>query len=56
MRLLYTTSDGKIEVTRDLTDIDALPHYAILSHTWQEGQKVTFDDIKSHTARKNKLG
>lgn len=56
MRLLYTTSDGEIELTGDLTNNDALPHYAILSHTWQEGQEVTLDDFKSRTAGKGKSG
>jgi hypothetical protein len=24
---------------------DKIPPYAILSHTWDEGQEVTFDDL-----------
>ncbi|KAF2627576.1 ankyrin, partial [Macroventuria anomochaeta] len=46
MRLLYTTSDGKLRWTKDLIG-DKIPPYAILSHTWKEGQEVTFDDLKN---------
>ncbi|EMD65035.1 hypothetical protein COCSADRAFT_317254 [Bipolaris sorokiniana ND90Pr] len=45
MRLLYTTSDGGIGWTADLIG-DKIPSYAILSHTWKEGQEVTFADLK----------
>ncbi|XP_014554045.1 hypothetical protein COCVIDRAFT_106056 [Bipolaris victoriae FI3] len=44
MRLLYTTSDGRLGWTGDLIE-DKIPPYAILSHTW-EGQEVTFADLK----------
>jgi hypothetical protein len=47
MRLLYITADEEIVWTKDLIG-DRIPPYAILSHTWKEGQEVTFDDIKSH--------
>jgi hypothetical protein len=46
MRLLYIASDGRLTWTEDLVG-DRIPPYAILSHTWQEGQEVTFDDLKS---------
>jgi hypothetical protein len=46
MRLLYTTTDGELGWTEDLIG-DRIPPYAILSHTWKEGQEVTYDDIKS---------
>ncbi|KAF1938815.1 HET-domain-containing protein [Clathrospora elynae] len=45
MRLLYTASDGKIRWTEDLIG-DKIPPYAILSHTWKEGQEVTFANLK----------
>jgi hypothetical protein len=45
MRLLYIKSDGKLRWTEDLTG-DKIPQYAILSHTWKEGQEVTFADLK----------
>ncbi|KAL5371605.1 hypothetical protein DPSP01_014146 [Paraphaeosphaeria sporulosa] len=46
MRLLYTTSGGRLECTDDLID-DEIPAYAILSHTW-DGQEVVFKDFKNH--------
>ncbi|KAF1363959.1 HET-domain-containing protein [Lizonia empirigonia] len=45
MRLLYTTSGGSLRFTEDLIG-DNIPPYAILSHTWKEGQEVTFDNLK----------
>ncbi|USP74830.1 putative multiple ankyrin repeats single kh domain protein [Curvularia clavata] len=45
MRLLYTASDGRLRWTEDLIG-DKIPSYAILSHTWKEGQEVTFADLK----------
>jgi hypothetical protein len=47
MRLLYTASDGKLRWTEDLIGGN-IPPYAILSHTWTEGQEVTFNDLKIH--------
>jgi hypothetical protein len=32
-----------------------MPPYAILSHTWNEGQEVTFDDLMDGTG-KSKTG
>ncbi|OWY44641.1 HET-like protein [Alternaria alternata] len=45
MRLLYTTGDERLGWTEDLIR-DKIPPYAILSHTWKEGQEVTFADLK----------
>jgi hypothetical protein len=45
MRLLYIGSDGQLSWTKDLIG-DKIPLYAILSHTWKEGQEVTFADLK----------
>jgi len=45
MRLLYIESDGNVRWTKDLIG-DKIPPYAILSHTWKEGQEVTFADLK----------
>jgi hypothetical protein len=47
MRLLYITTDSELRWTEDLIG-DRIPPYAILSHTWKEGQEVAYDDIKSH--------
>jgi hypothetical protein len=46
MRLLRTASDGRLRWTEDLIG-DKIPPYAILSHTWQEGQELTFNDLKN---------
>ncbi|KAL5372833.1 hypothetical protein DPSP01_013203 [Paraphaeosphaeria sporulosa] len=46
MRLLFTTSDGRLGCTNDLIG-DKIPAYAILSHTW-DGQEVTFQNLKNH--------
>lgn len=46
MRLLARDSTGKLTVSEDLTDDDTIPPYAILSHTWQNGEEVTFEDIR----------
>lgn len=46
MRLLHTTSDGRLTLTKDIICNDEIPPYAILSHTWGE-QEVVFDDLKS---------
>jgi hypothetical protein len=45
MRLLHTIGDGRLGWTQDLIG-DKIPPYAILSHTWNEGQEVTFADLK----------
>jgi hypothetical protein len=46
MRLLHLASDGRLSWTNDLAD-EQIPHYAILSHTW-EGQEVTYKDLKDY--------
>ena len=45
MRLLKYTPDGGLELTRDLISDEEIPPYAILSHTWQNGNEVIFDDL-----------
>jgi hypothetical protein len=45
MRLLEFLPNGDIRLTRKLLD-DAIPRYAILSHTWgNESEEVTFEDM-----------
>jgi hypothetical protein len=45
MRLLQRLSNGYIALTGNFRD-DAIPQYAILSHTWgNEEEEVTFDDM-----------
>ncbi|OAG10753.1 HET-domain-containing protein, partial [Paraphaeosphaeria sporulosa] len=47
MRLLYTATDGRFEWTRNYIKKKDIPNYAILSHTWMDGQEVTFEDLKN---------
>jgi hypothetical protein len=46
MRLLCTDDVGKLKWTEDLIG-EKIPAYAILSHTWEEGQEVTFHDLRN---------
>jgi hypothetical protein len=55
MRLLHYTSGGELAGTEDLIGDDEIPAYAILSHTWNEGQEVTFDDLTKNSG-KSKTG
>lgn len=54
MRLLECNS-GEFSLTKDLIGDDKIPSYAILSHTWKEGQEVTFNDLMGGTG-KSKAG
>src|SRR5271163_4844127 len=45
MRLLFRSDHGEYRLTKDLVDDDPIPPYAILSHTWNEGQEVTFKEL-----------
>jgi hypothetical protein len=45
MRLLHARSEERFRWTEDLGG-EKIPPYAILSHTWKEGQEVTFADLK----------
>jgi hypothetical protein len=54
MRLLHYTSGGELSLTDDLREED-VPPYAILSHTWNESQEVTFDHLKRNE-EKDKTG
>jgi hypothetical protein len=49
MRLLQTLPNGDLCLTEDFLD-DAIPPYAILSHTWGD-EEVTFQDINEGTGR-----
>jgi hypothetical protein len=55
MRLLLRSDSGEFGLTKDLVGDDTIPPYAILSHTWQEGQEVTFKDWMDGTG-KSKTG
>jgi hypothetical protein len=54
MRLLRYSSDGELSWTKDLTTDEEIPPYAILSHTWEVGHEVTFDDLEKKN-RRNQL-
>ncbi|KAF2452243.1 P-loop containing nucleoside triphosphate hydrolase protein, partial [Lineolata rhizophorae] len=49
MRLLEVQPDGTFSLTKDLHKDNAIPAYAILSHTWHDGQEVTFHDLNDKT-------
>jgi hypothetical protein len=51
MRLLLRNNTGEISLTKDLVGDDLIPPYAILSHTWKEGQEVTFKDLMGGTGK-----
>lgn len=57
MRLLKCNNNGKLAVSPDLLDKSVIPPYAILSHTWEADQEVTFDDAHDEaTTRSRKSG
>jgi len=49
MRLLECNNASELSLTKDLVGDDKIPPYAILSHTWKEGQEVTFSDLMDGT-------
>jgi hypothetical protein len=55
MRLLERNNAGKFTFTKDYLGQDNIPSYAIFSHTWKDGQEVTFDDLLNDTG-KEKVG
>jgi hypothetical protein len=50
MRLLSLTTNNEFELTT-VTDDESLPPYAILSHTWIEGQEVIYDELIAGTGK-----
>jgi hypothetical protein len=52
MRLLECRDDGEIRFAT--FQDDNTPPYAILSHTWVEGQEVTFEDLTASTGKEKK--
>ena len=56
MRLLYHGEDRELSITGDLVEADAIPPYAILSHTWgADEEEVAFEDLANNSG-KNKAG
>jgi hypothetical protein len=51
MRLLLRSDTGETSFTKDFIGDDPIPPYAILSHTWKEGQEVTFRDLMDGTGQ-----
>ena len=54
MRLLKRSPRGDIQLV-SITDDDNPPPYAILSHTWTDGQEVTYNELVTGTG-KDKTG
>jgi hypothetical protein len=50
MRLLERNNTGEFSLTKDFIG-DDVPRYAILSHTWREGEEVTFKDLTDGTGK-----
>ena len=52
MRLLTWNSSNDISLTKDLSDDNDIPPYAILSHTWgEDSEEVTFADIEKRQGK-----
>lgn len=51
MRLLQRLDIGALCLTKDLNENDIIPPYAILSHTWVDGQEVTYQDLEANTGK-----
>jgi hypothetical protein len=51
MRLLERNSTSDFTLTKDFVGDDEVPPYAILSHTWREGEEVTFEDLTNETGK-----
>jgi hypothetical protein len=55
MRLLTGSGTSQLIFTKDHIGDDEIPPYAILSHTWQHGEEVTYVDVINDTG-KSKAG
>ncbi len=51
MRLLKCNSAGEFSLTEDIVDDEKIPPYAILSHTWKEGEEVAFQELIDGTGK-----
>ena len=52
MRLLRLSGDDEFSFTKEILDENEIPPYAILSHTWQEDQEVTFDEFLNDESKR----
>ncbi|PSN59139.1 HET-domain-containing protein [Corynespora cassiicola Philippines] len=55
MRLLRCSDTGDFGLPEAFAGHKTIPPYAILSHTWEEGQEITFEDLVNGTG-KDKTG
>ncbi|KAL5381558.1 hypothetical protein DPSP01_007011 [Paraphaeosphaeria sporulosa] len=55
MRLLRLSGDNELSFTEDIHDDNEIPPYAILSHTWQKDEEVTFNEFPNDKS-KSKAG
>lgn len=51
MRLLQRSDTGGFSLTKAFASDETIPPYAILSHTWEDGQEVTFKDMVDGTGQ-----
>ena len=51
MRLLLRNCAGEFTLSKEFLSNDITPPYAILSHTWREGEEVTFQDLIGGTGK-----
>ena len=51
MRLLRWNDAGEVSFTQHFVGDDTIPPYAILSHTWEEGQEVTYKEVIDGTGK-----
>jgi hypothetical protein len=56
MRLLLRKESGELSLSKDFIGDDAIPPYAILSHTWgADADEVIFEDLTNGTGE-DKIG
>ena len=55
MRLLESRNAGEFSLTKYFVRDDEIPPYAILSHTWKDGEEVSLEDLMDGTG-KDKAG
>ncbi|KAF2464765.1 uncharacterized protein BDR25DRAFT_346560 [Lindgomyces ingoldianus] len=51
MRLLRYSDTGDFGLPEAFASDKTIPPYAILSHTWEDGQEVTFKDLMDGTGK-----
>jgi len=51
MRLLERSNTGEFSLTKDFVCDDEIRPYAILSHTWKDGEEITFEELIDGTGK-----